>query len=182
MTANAARRPGARAAFAPYSAGRRTNNLAAYDLFVRGRALVTLSAASNKAAPAVLEESIALDPGFSEAQAWLAMSHPFAWASLPIGDCGWWVRQDSNLQPDGYEPSALTIELRTPLEWRLRRRPPTGKRLAQRKGAPARLIDRRHMDRHRGGCKNRANAAFVVQGRPQRTNARMRCEGFLGFF
>ena len=25
----------------------------------------------------------------------------------------WWVRQDSNLEPDGYEPSALTIELRT---------------------------------------------------------------------
>ena len=25
----------------------------------------------------------------------------------------WWVREDSNLQPDGYEPSALTIELRT---------------------------------------------------------------------
>ena len=23
----------------------------------------------------------------------------------------WWARQDSNLQPDGYEPSALTIEL-----------------------------------------------------------------------
>ena len=26
-------------------------------------------------------------------------------------ECGWWARQDSNLQPDGYEPSALTIEL-----------------------------------------------------------------------
>jgi AMP nucleosidase len=25
---------------------------------------------------------------------------------------GWWARQDSNLEPDGYEPSALTIELR----------------------------------------------------------------------
>jgi hypothetical protein len=24
----------------------------------------------------------------------------------------WWARQDSNLEPDGYEPSALTIELR----------------------------------------------------------------------
>jgi hypothetical protein len=23
----------------------------------------------------------------------------------------WWARQDSNLEPDGYEPSALTIEL-----------------------------------------------------------------------
>jgi hypothetical protein len=27
----------------------------------------------------------------------------------------WWARQDSNLQPDGYEPPALTIELRAPL-------------------------------------------------------------------
>jgi hypothetical protein len=26
----------------------------------------------------------------------------------------WWARQDSNLEPDGYEPSALTIELRAP--------------------------------------------------------------------
>ncbi len=25
---------------------------------------------------------------------------------------GWWARQDSNLQPSGYEPLALTIELR----------------------------------------------------------------------
>ena len=24
----------------------------------------------------------------------------------------WWARQDSNLQPSGYEPPALTIELR----------------------------------------------------------------------
>lgn len=27
----------------------------------------------------------------------------------------WWARQDSNLQPDGYEPPALTIELRAPI-------------------------------------------------------------------
>ena len=27
----------------------------------------------------------------------------------------WWARQDSNLQPDGYEPSALTIELQAHL-------------------------------------------------------------------
>src|SRR5262245_20050133 len=26
----------------------------------------------------------------------------------------WWARQDSNLQPDGYEPLALTIELQAP--------------------------------------------------------------------
>lgn len=28
-------------------------------------------------------------------------------------DSKWWVLQDSNLQPAGYEPDALTIELRT---------------------------------------------------------------------
>jgi hypothetical protein len=27
---------------------------------------------------------------------------------------GWWAREDSNLQPDRYERSALTIELRAP--------------------------------------------------------------------
>src|SRR5215510_11789517 len=27
-------------------------------------------------------------------------------------DSGWWAREDSNLQPSGYEPLALTIELR----------------------------------------------------------------------
>lgn len=26
----------------------------------------------------------------------------------------WWARQDSNLQPIGYEPTALTIELQAP--------------------------------------------------------------------
>ena len=26
----------------------------------------------------------------------------------------WWAREDSNLQPSGYEPPALTIELRAP--------------------------------------------------------------------
>ena len=38
------------------------------------------------------------------------------WRRAPGGEdderCEWWARQDSNLEPDGYEPSALTIELR----------------------------------------------------------------------
>ncbi len=29
----------------------------------------------------------------------------------------WWAREDSNLQPDRYERSALTIELRARLRW-----------------------------------------------------------------
>ena len=65
---------------APYFASRRTKNLEAYDLFVRGRALVPQSAESNRAAPPLFERSIELDPGFAEAHAWLAMSHHFAWA------------------------------------------------------------------------------------------------------
>ena len=32
--------------------------------------------------------------------------------SLPIQVSAWWARQDSNLQPDRYERSALTVELR----------------------------------------------------------------------
>jgi hypothetical protein len=28
----------------------------------------------------------------------------------------WWAREDSNLQPSGYEPPALTVELRAPTE------------------------------------------------------------------
>ena len=65
---------------APYFASRRAKNLEAYDLFVRGRALATQSAESNRAAPPLLERSIELDAGFAEAHAWLAMSHHFAWA------------------------------------------------------------------------------------------------------
>lgn len=59
---------------------RRAANLEAYDLFVRGRAMVTGSPESNRAAPQVLDQAIQLDPGFADAHAWLAMSHHFAWA------------------------------------------------------------------------------------------------------
>jgi TolB-like protein/class 3 adenylate cyclase/Tfp pilus assembly protein PilF len=59
---------------------RRAGNLEAYDLFVRGRVLVTQSPESNRTAPQLLERAIELDPGFADAHAWLAMSHHFAWA------------------------------------------------------------------------------------------------------
>jgi hypothetical protein len=62
------------------SGTRRAGNLEAYDLFVRGRVLVTQSPESNRAAPQLLERGIKLDPGFADAHAWLAMSHHFAWA------------------------------------------------------------------------------------------------------
>jgi tetratricopeptide (TPR) repeat protein len=57
----------------------RATNLEAYDLFVRGRVLVTQSAESNRAARPLLEKSIELDPGFADAHAWLAMSHLSTW-------------------------------------------------------------------------------------------------------
>jgi len=62
------------------SGTRRAASLEAYDLFVRGRVLVNQSPESNRAAPALLERAIELDPGFADAHAWLAMSHHFGWA------------------------------------------------------------------------------------------------------
>jgi TolB-like protein len=57
----------------------RTSNLEAYELFARGRSLVTQSAEANKTARPLLERAVQLDPGFAEAHAWLAMSHAFGW-------------------------------------------------------------------------------------------------------
>jgi tetratricopeptide (TPR) repeat protein len=58
---------------------RRAANLEAYDLFVRGRLLVTQSPEGNRAARPLLERAIELDPGLAEAHAWLAMSHLWGW-------------------------------------------------------------------------------------------------------
>jgi TolB-like protein len=57
----------------------RTTNVEAYDLFVRGRELVTQSPESNRTARRLLERSVELDPNFAEAYAWLGMSHAFGW-------------------------------------------------------------------------------------------------------
>jgi TolB-like protein/Tfp pilus assembly protein PilF len=57
----------------------RAANLEAYDLFVRGRELVTQSPESTRAARPLLEKAIELDPGFAEAHAWLAMGYAFGW-------------------------------------------------------------------------------------------------------
>jgi Tfp pilus assembly protein PilF len=58
----------------------RATNLEAYDLFVRGRIMVTQSIESNRAARPLLQKSIELDPSFADAHAWLAMSHLCGWA------------------------------------------------------------------------------------------------------
>src|SRR5262245_9118572 len=57
---------------------RRATNLEAYDLFVRGRSLVTSLRPAHEARP-FLEKAIALDPDFSEAYAWLALSYHLGW-------------------------------------------------------------------------------------------------------
>lgn len=57
----------------------RATNLEAYDLFVRGRVLVSQSLQSNRVARPLLEKAIELDPGFADAHAWLAMSHLSDW-------------------------------------------------------------------------------------------------------
>jgi TolB-like protein len=58
---------------------KRASSLEAYDMFVRGRALVSKMARDNKEARPFLQRSIALEPGFSDAHSWLAISHHFAW-------------------------------------------------------------------------------------------------------
>ena len=57
----------------------RAKSLDAYDLFVRGRALVSQWSESNRAGRELLQGAIAIEPGFAEAHAWLAYSHHFAW-------------------------------------------------------------------------------------------------------
>jgi adenylate cyclase len=57
----------------------RTADVAAYDLFIRGRALIMQSPGSNRAAYPLLEAAIEKDPAYADAQAWLAMSHLFGW-------------------------------------------------------------------------------------------------------
>jgi TolB-like protein len=57
---------------------RRATNLEAYDLFVRGRSMVT-SFQPVQEARSLLEKAIELDPDFAEAHAWLAMAHHIGW-------------------------------------------------------------------------------------------------------
>jgi TolB-like protein len=52
---------------------RRPANLEAYDLCVRGRALISRSPLAGREARLLFERAIALDPGFAEAHRWLAV-------------------------------------------------------------------------------------------------------------
>jgi tetratricopeptide (TPR) repeat protein len=57
----------------------RAKSLDSYDLFVRGRALVSQWSESNIVGRELLQGSVAIEPDFAEAHAWLAYSHHFAW-------------------------------------------------------------------------------------------------------
>lgn len=60
---------------------RRFVDLEAYDLFLRGKALVLQSPDGHRRGHPLLERAVEIDPGFAEAFAWLAMSHVHAWAN-----------------------------------------------------------------------------------------------------
>jgi adenylate cyclase len=53
----------------------KTTNLEAYELFVRGRSLVSLSLQDTRSARLLLGKALELDPDFAEAHAWLALSY-----------------------------------------------------------------------------------------------------------
>ena len=64
---------------APLPRKRRAPKIAAYDLFVRGRAQSLHLAVSNSKARPLLEEACRVDPEFAEAHAWLAMNLHYGW-------------------------------------------------------------------------------------------------------
>jgi TolB-like protein len=62
-----------------WPAARRATRIEAYDLFVRGRALVIRSADGSLAAQPLFSRAIEIDPDFADAHAWLAISLVFGW-------------------------------------------------------------------------------------------------------
>jgi len=64
---------------AQWPAARRATRIESYDLFVRGRALVMRSADGSVEAQQHFQRAIEIDPEFSDAHAWLAISLVFGW-------------------------------------------------------------------------------------------------------
>src|SRR5262249_44571868 len=98
-------------------AKRRPTSLEAYDLFVRGRSLVTLSLEDTRAARPLLEKAIELDPGFAAAYAWLAMSHAMGWGYCGEGDehralAGLAAGQSMSLDPENADAHIVLGYLR----------------------------------------------------------------------
>jgi TolB-like protein len=58
---------------------RRAPKIAAYDLFVKGRALSMNAAEANRLARPLLEKACRTDPEFADAHAWLAMNLHYGW-------------------------------------------------------------------------------------------------------
>jgi TolB-like protein len=72
---------------------KRPANLEAYDLCVRGRALIEISRDAEREATLLLERAIAVDPGYAEAYQWLAYNLWTAWAHWGHR----WSRTDADL-------------------------------------------------------------------------------------
>ena len=70
-------------------------------------------------------------------------------------EAGWWARQDSNLQPSGYEPPALTIELRA--------RPALSRAFSAQVKSDTRAA--RMPDRQANNISQSADRAYVSDGR-----------------
>ncbi len=58
---------------------RRFVDLEAYELYLRGKALVLQSPEGYRRGHPLLERAVTIDPNFAEAYAWLSMSHVHAW-------------------------------------------------------------------------------------------------------
>jgi tetratricopeptide (TPR) repeat protein len=67
--------------FAPTPPRKRPANMAAYDLTVRARMLVAQSPQAAQEARLLLQQAIALDPGYAEAHRWLAFYFWEAWTT-----------------------------------------------------------------------------------------------------
>jgi len=59
--------------------GKRTANIRAYDLLVRGRGLINKFREGPLAGRPLLQKAIEIDPEFAEAYAWLAMTYLYGW-------------------------------------------------------------------------------------------------------
>ncbi len=59
--------------------GKRTGNIKAYDLLVRGRGLINKFREGPIAARPLLQKALEIDPEFAEAYAWLAMTYLYGW-------------------------------------------------------------------------------------------------------
>lgn len=81
---------------------RRTPNLEAYDHFVRGRFFSLQSPEDNRMARPLLERACALDDGFAEAHAWLAMNLNFGWMYC--------YEEDHRLRVQGLAEKAIVLD------------------------------------------------------------------------